>query len=614
MATLVSAGVSVSVINQSFFFPAVSTTVPLFFVATKAGKVQLDGVTPAVGTLESGVVRTVTSLAQSLELYGVPSFRTDVSGNAHHGDARNEYGLLALNQYLGAGNRAYVVRADIDLDDEQPETFFTFGTPAVVGTPSFSGVGNGAISGISATDNKVKPQTFTVTFTSSTAYTVRGSISGFIGSGVVDTPFTSSRINLTIADGSTDFQAGDKFTFSVAYVATAGGSNAGNGTVTGISADTLAVAETTTITFTSATAFTVTGSVSGSMPAGTTGVAYDNNRVNFTINPGSTPFATGDTFTLTTTSVTVSDVLGSTDAARRTAIVTALAAAINSNTEVRSELYEFTLVAAPGYHELSDELAALVADVKEEAFAVIDTPCNQSPAQTAAWAMTSGKTSSTSLAYYYPWCVVSNIDGKDVLAAPSGTAIRTIAFSDQNGYVWTPPAGVANGLVTGVSKVGYVTGTLGSATTFVEASLNEGQRDALYEYNKNINPITFFPGRGILIWGQKTAAPAASALDRINVARLIAYVRRVIRKGAMPFVFQPNDQLTRDNLKAAADGILSDILSKRGLYDFATLCDTSNNTPDRIDRNELYLDISVAPTKAAEFIYVPLRIVNTGAI
>jgi phage tail sheath protein FI len=613
MATLVSAGVSVSVINQSFFFPAVSTTVPLFFVATKSGKVQLDGVTPALGTLEAGVVRTVTSLAQSLELYGVPSFRTDISGNAHHGDARNEYGLMALNQYLGAGNRAYVVRADIDLDDEQPETFYTFGTPVLVGTPSFSGLGNGTISGITATNNKVKPQTFTVSFTSATAFTVRGSISGFIGSGTVGTPFTSSRINLTVADGSVDFQSGDSFTFGVAYAATAG-ANAGNGTMTGIAADTLAVAENWTITFTSATSFNVVGSVSGTLAGGTTGVVYDNNRIIFTITPGSTPFTSGDTFTLTTTQVTVSDVLGSTDAARRTAIVTALAAAMNSNTEVRSDLYEFTLVAAPGYHELSDELAALVADVKEEAFAVVDTPCNLSPAQTAAWAMTSGKSASNNLAYYYPWCVVSNLDGKDVLAAPSGTAIRTIAFSDQNGYVWTPPAGVANGLVTGVSKVGYVTGTLGTATTFVEAALNEGQRDALYEYNKNINPITFFPGRGILIWGQKTAAPAASALDRINVARLVAYVRRVIRKGAMPFVFQPNDQITRDNLKAAVDGILSDVLSKRGLYDFATLCDESNNTPDRIDRNELVVSVAINPTRAAEFIYIPVTITGSSGV
>ena len=95
MATLVSAGVSVSVTNESFFFPASAPTLPLFFIATRSGKLQPNGVTPAAGTLEAGVVRTVT-LAQSLELYGVPYFHADTAGNEMHGDARNEYGLFAL--------------------------------------------------------------------------------------------------------------------------------------------------------------------------------------------------------------------------------------------------------------------------------------------------------------------------------------------------------------------------------------------------------------------------------------------------------------------------------------------------------------------------------------
>jgi phage tail sheath protein FI len=167
--------------------------------------------------------------------------------------------------------------------------------------------------------------------------------------------------------------------------------------------------------------------------------------------------------------------------------------------------------------------------------------------------------------------------------------------------------------VTGVSKVGYVTGTLGTATTFVEANLNVGQRDNLYEYDKNINPIVFFPGRGLIIWGQKTSAPAASAMDRINVVRLVCYLRRTLRKGAMPFVFEPNDSITRDNLKAAADGMLNDVLTKRGLYDFATKCDETNNTAARIDANELWLDVAIKPVKAAEFLYIPIRVVSTGA-
>jgi phage tail sheath protein FI len=614
MATLVSPGVSVSVINESFFFPATASTVPLFFIATRAGKTQPNGVTPAVGTLESGVVRTVTSLTQSIELFGIPYFRNDVAGNEFHGDARNEYGLLALNQFLGTGARAYVVRADIDLDDEQPETFVALGVPQLVsGSILFSGVGNGAISSIAVTNTSVRPQVFTATFSTPTSYTVRGSVSGYVGIGTVGAAFSSTRVNFTISAGSTPFESGDRFSFAVDYQAVADGGNVGDGEVVGLATDELAVAENWTITFTSATTFNVVGTVSGSTGSGVINTPYDNNRINFSIVDGAIPFQAGDEFTIAASLVTVVDPLGANDAARRVAIVAALQAAINSNTEVRSELYEFNLVACPGYHEVADELSALVVDVGEEAMAVCDVPCTLTPEQAATWAMTSARVRGTNIAYYYPWCVVSNLDGRNVLAAPSGTALRTIAYSDDQSYVWLAPAGVNRGIVSGVAQVGYVSGALGGPTTFVEANLNQGQRDILYEYDKNINPIVFFPGRGILVWGQKTSASAASALDRINVVRLLCYLRRTMRKGAFPFVFEPNDQITRDNLKAAADGVLNDILTKRGLFDFATLCDTSNNTPTRIDRNELYLDIAIKPTRAAEFIYIPIRVVATNA-
>jgi phage tail sheath protein FI len=613
MATLVSPGVSVSVTNESFFFPASAPTLPLFFVATRAGKLQPNGVTPAAGTLESGVVRTVTSLAQSLELFGVPYFHKDVSGNEFHGDARNEYGLFALNQFLGAGSRAYVVRANIDLADE-PETFVTLGVPVMVdGSLQYNGIGNGSLTSVTAVDNTVKPQLISVVFTSPTTFSVSGSASGHIGTGTVGVPFTGTKISLTVSAGSVAFTAGDMFTFSMAYTAVADGSNTGNGKIIALLPDDLAVPETFTITFTSDVAFTVSGTVSGSTAAGVLNSPYDNNRIVFTAVAGTTPFAAGDEFTVTVSNVTVSAPLGANDAAKRVAIVTALQSAINSNLDVRSELYEFNLVACPGYHEVVDELAALCADVLNEAMVIADTPCNKTPDQVAQWALTSARVTSENVAYYYPWTLASNLDGRNVLCAPSGTALRTIAFSDQQSYVWIAPAGVQRGLVTGVTKVGYVTGTLGTATTFVEANLNAGQRDNLYEYDKNLNPIVFFPGRGILVWGQKTSAPAASAMDRINVVRLVCYLRRTLRKGAMPFVFEPNDQITRDNLKAAADGMLNDVLSKRGLYDFATLCDTSNNTAVRIDKNEMWLDVAIKPVKAAEFIYIPIRVVSTGA-
>lgn len=613
MATLVSPGVSTSVINQSFFVPATAPTVPLFFVATRANKLQPDGISPAAATQEYGVVRTVTSIQQMLELYGVPYFHKDVAGNEFHGDARNEYGLLALYQFLGAGNRAYVVRANIDLNDE-PQTYLSLGTPALVpGSTEYNGIGDGALTGVSCPDATVKPQTFAVVFTTPTTFSVTGSDAGYVGTGVVGVAFNSTKVSFTVSAGATNFAAGDRFSFRVGYVATPGGSNVGTGSVTNLVPDTLATPETVTITFTTGTAFNVVGSLSGPAGTGTVNVPFDNNRLNFTIVNGVTPFAAGDTFTVVVSSITVSAPLGANDAARRLAIVTALQAAVNSNVEVRSPLYEFNLIACPGYWELADEMLSLSVAVKEEAFVVADTPFSQTPEQTAQWALTSGRATSTNVAYYYPWALQSNLDGRDVLGAPSGTALRTYAISDQQSYVWFAPAGVSRGVVSGVAKVGFVTGTPGTATTFVEANLNDGQRDSLYEYDKNINPITFFPGRGLLVWGQKTAAPVASALDRVNVVRLVMYLRRGLRKLGFAFVFEPNDQITRDNLKAAADGFLNDVLTKRGLYDYATRCDASNNTPQRIAANELWLDVAIDPTKAAEFIYIPITVVNTGA-
>lgn len=610
MATLVSPGVSVTVIDESFYIPAAAPTVPLFFIATQKGKLQPNGITPAEATNEHSVVRTVTSIGQSVQLYGIPYFWNDLSGNEFHGDARNEYGLFALNQFLGVGNRAYVVRANIDLSDEA-QTFLSAGVPTN-DTPILVGVGNGSISGITVPSAFVKPEMITVIMTSPTDFTVQGSESGIIGTGTVGVLFSSSKVSFTVTAGSIPFAANDYIEFNLvweptSYVGT------GNGDMVNILPDVDAAEETVTVTFTSATTFDVNGSVLGLHGTGTVGVPFDENTLNFTINVGSTPFVAGDEFTVVLTEINLFNPLGANDAAKRVSIVTALQAEINSNTEVRSEIYEYNLIVCPGYSEVVDELVALSTSVNDEAFVIADTPATKTPEQVAVWALTSERVSSMNVAYYYPWGLASNLDGRNVCIAPSGIAARTYAYSDNQSYVWFAPAGVRRGTVTGVAQVGHVTGTLGTPTTFVETNLNQGQRDNLYEFFKNINPITFFPGRGLLVWGQKTSYGAASALDRVNVVRLVMYMKRQLRKGAFPFVFEPNDKVTRDNIKAMADGFLNDILSKRGLYDFVTLCDESNNTPDRIDRNELYLDVAIKPVKAVEFIYIPIRVLSTGA-
>jgi phage tail sheath protein FI len=147
----------------------------------------------------------------------------------------------------------------------------------------------------------------------------------------------------------------------------------------------------------------------------------------------------------------------------------------------------------------------------------------------------------------------------------------------------------------------------------VLAGLTEGVRDSLYE-NK-INPITFLPGIGLTIYGQKTRDPnAPSSLDRINVARLVVYMRTNLNTLAKPFVFEPNDKLTRDEIKQIVEQLCNDLVAKRALSDYVVVCDETNNTPVRIDRNELYVDVAIEPVKAAEFIFVPIRLKNTGEI
>jgi phage tail sheath protein FI len=187
--------------------------------------------------------------------------------------------------------------------------------------------------------------------------------------------------------------------------------------------------------------------------------------------------------------------------------------------------------------------------------------------------------------------------------------MRTIALSDQVSFPWFAPAGTRRGGISNATSVGYIDAATGE---FQTVALNEGQRDTLY--GLKINPITFFNGVGLVNYGQKTRARNASALDRINVARLVVYLRSQLNKLARPYIFEPNDKITRDEVKQAVESLLLELVGLRALYDFAVVCDETNNTPARVDRNELYVDIAIEPIKAIEFIYIPLRVKNTGEI
>lgn len=306
--------------------------------------------------------------------------------------------------------------------------------------------------------------------------------------------------------------------------------------------------------------------------------------------------------------------------AQRAIVVKAMQAAVINNDQLRSEIIYYNLMSAPAYPELLDELISLNIEQKETAFIVTDTPIRLAPNATALinWATGAaaapngedGLSQASLYTYagcYYPWGLGTNIDGSEVMIPPSTIALSTIAYSDQVSYPWFAPAGFQRGLVTAASTVGYLT----SEGEFKAVILNPGQRDVLY--TNRINPIAYIPGRGLVVDGQKTLQSLASALDRINVARLVNYLKFNLDVIMKPFLFQQNDQQTRDSAKLTVQRFLAGLVTLRALEDFAVLCDTTNNTPERRDRNELWVDIAIQPVKAIEFIYVPIRVLDSAS-
>mgnify|MGYP001185387049 CR=1 FL=1 len=307
--------------------------------------------------------------------------------------------------------------------------------------------------------------------------------------------------------------------------------------------------------------------------------------------------------------------------AQRKVVVQALQSMINSNDDIRDdESRIFNLIATPGYPELIGEMISLNADRGLTAFVVGDSPMRLAPDATSLnnWATNQALapednddglvTRDEYLGVYYPSGFTSDNSGNNVVVPPSHMVLRTMALNDQVAFPWFAPAGTRRGGVNNATATGFINGE----GEFVSVALNEGQRDTLYQ--NNVNPITFLTGAGLVVFGQKTRARAASALDRVNVARLTVYLRSQLNQLAKPYLFEPNDKITRDEIKQQVESLMIELVGLRALYDFLVVCDETNNTPARIDRNELYVDIAVEPVKAVEFIYIPLRLKNTGEI
>jgi hypothetical protein len=685
MVTLVSPGVSVTITNDSYYIPATAPTVPLIILATQENKTYNGA--PCPGTQEYGVVRTITSLSQSVSTFGIPSFLT-TNGAPNNGDCRNEYGLATLNAALGILDYAYTIRANVNLDDNFTDIqtlwqYYMGGTSnnqttygicgqillnliqeninqtninngAVPGNPNYvTSINTAELISLMQTATQICWEDFTFsrgspsslqtdffanlsasgviqttgTLTQPTGGTVTNgaystvALAGGTGAGASASIIVSGGIvtSVTVVNGGHGYSVNDVLTYS------------GNGVGTG---------GTITVTATASAAFPVygngfsqptTGSFIGMAGYLAAGFGSDSGlstppNYQWTANEGSSTLASIAGQFMWTQDFLFKTMLGADDTARRAVIVQALNAIITGNEDIRAESIQYNLVLCPGYTECTTNLVSLTQQyLNSEVFVIGDVPMNVDMSALSNWAGSSTRVIDVNgdVAYYYPHCLTTNLDGSTILVPSSAWALRTYAYSDNVSYEWFAPAGLRRGVMTGLTDIGYVdpNATLGTAAAFVELYPNQGQRDLLYAYTAGgngqvggTNPMAFFPGEGFVVWGQKTSTgTTASALDRVNVSRLVKYIARSLRENTMSFVFEPNDSLTQNSLKALVDGFLGNLITLRGLYDFASVCDSSNNPPAVVDANELFIDVAIQPVKAAEFIYIPITIVATGA-
>lgn len=203
-------------------------------------------------------------------------------------------------------------------------------------------------------------------------------------------------------------------------------------------------------------------------------------------------------------------------------------------------------------------------------------------------------------AVFWPWVKVFNVfDGMDRWYDPVIYAARQMCFTDSIADPWFAPAGFRRGRLT--------------KPTQVEVNLNQGDRDSLYSGGNIINPIVNFPQQGITIFGQRTTQRNPTALDRINVRRLMIYLRKAVLASTQLFVFEPNDPITWEAIRNVMNPLLEDIRKRRGIVNYTVVCDETTNTPVRVDRNELWCKVIIQPTKAAEIVVFELNVTNQSA-
>ena len=262
--------------------------------------------------------------------------------------------------------------------------------------------------------------------------------------------------------------------------------------------------------------------------------------------------------------------------------------------------FDINMIALPGViNRLHSSVTTYAKDMCEDrldCFYVMDAGGYSDSIATVKNSLTSFD--SNYVATYHPWVKILDTDkNKPVWCPPSVVLPGVIAFNDAVGAEWYAPAGLNRGGLPNVIEV--------------KTRLTHDERDSLYE--GRINPIATFPGQGATVFGQKTLQARPSALDRINVRRLLIAVKKYIASSTRYLVFEQNTAATRNRFLSIVNPYLESIQQRNGLYAFKVVMDDSNNTPDVIDRNIMVGEIYLQPTKTAEFIVLDFNILPTGA-
>ena len=264
------------------------------------------------------------------------------------------------------------------------------------------------------------------------------------------------------------------------------------------------------------------------------------------------------------------------------------------------ESFDINMLVIPGVnyeqHPYIAQYAIDVCEDRQDCFYIMDLA--SCPATVATAISTAASTDTNYAAGYYPWVKVLNTNtNRYVWAPPSVVLPEVFAFNDNAAAEWFAPAGLNRGGIPGATQT--------------KSRLTRATRDELYE-NK-VNPIATFPGQGIVAFGQKTLQKKASALDRINVRRLLIALKKFVASSSRYLVFEQNTEATRNRFLNIVNPYLASVQERQGLYAFRVVMDDTNNTPDVIDRNQLVGQIYLQPARAAEFIVLDFNIMPTGA-